>query len=380
MGPGPATANSSPEPSRLVSLDFLRGLVLTFVLVDHIDDLIADQEFFNRWTLKGLGLSDAAEAFVFLAGFTFGWVFSPRIERLGLLACQRRAMTRSFVIYGAMMATTLLVAALAWSISRTSLVFRLPLTITTPAMFSEAIRETAMLREPVWGVAILVIYIVVLPLLPLFLQLARRTPAAAIGLSLVIYTSSQLSPALSAGDAGFNPLAWQLLVALGVVAGHVAVTRPRMRWNRTFVIGAGVVVIVGMLVARGVSLPALGEFTAWVGQQQRSSPLFSKTNLGLARIIHFAAVAIVTTWAVQRWPSFPETRWARPFVWSGRHSLPLFCLGVILAYVCAIASAFLPSHPVSLFVLAADAFLVQVVAAWFLERRRVRRHALAGTH
>jgi len=380
MAAGPAAPNSSSEQTRLVSLDFLRGLVLTFVLVDHIDDLIADQEFFNLWTLKGLGFSDAAEAFVFLAGFTFGWVFSPRIERIGFLACQKRAMVRALVIDVAMLATTVLVAALAWSVSRTPLAFRLPLTITTPAMFIEAVRETATLREPVWGIAILVVYIVVLPFLPSLLLLARRTPTAAIAFSLLVYAGSQLSPALSSGDAGFNPLAWQVLMSLGVVAGHLAVTRPTIRLHNAVVIGASVVLALGLVMSHGSSIPGLADITGWLGQHQKSSPLFSKTNLGLVRVVHFSAVAIVSTWIVQRWPSFLNARWARPLLWSGRHSLPLFCLGVILAYLCAIASAFLPSHPASLIVLAADAFLVQVIAASFLERRRLRRHAQLVKH
>ena len=140
MAGGSLEAEPDPKPARLVWLDSLRGLVLTMVLVDHVDDVIVDHDFFTRWTLKGLGLSDAAEAFVFLAGFTFGWVYSPRLDRDGFWICQTRVLLRAIRIYAAMLLTTVIVAGLAWSVSRSSLAFRLPLTVTTPTMFFEALR------------------------------------------------------------------------------------------------------------------------------------------------------------------------------------------------------------------------------------------------
>jgi hypothetical protein len=363
-----------PKPARLVSLDFLRGLVLTMVLVDHVDDLIADDDFFTRWTLKGLGFSDAAEAFVFLAGFTFGWVYTPRLDRDGFWTCQRRVLWRAVKIDAAMMLTAVIVAALAWSVSRSSLAFRLPLTVTTPAMFLEAVRDTATFVDPVWGVAILVVYVCVLPFLPAMLLLAKRSPVAAVGLSGAVYAGTQLLPSMAAGDAGFNPLAWQILIVAGVVAGQRAVSRGAMiRINPALITAAGVVLIAGLLAAHGLELPPLSSHADWLRQSVLHSSAFSKTNLGVGRIIHFAAVAIAATTVVRHWPGLAVARWAQPFVWSGRHSLVLFCLGVVLAYLSAISSAFLPSHLASLLFLAADAVILQFAVARLLEHQRGRQ-------
>jgi len=368
MAGGSLEAEPDPKPARLVWLDSLRGLVLTMVLVDHVDDVIVDHDFFTRWTLKGLGLSDAAEAFVFLAGFTFGWVYSPRLDRDGFWICQTRVLLRAIRIYAAMLLTTVIVAGLAWSVSRSSLAFRLPLTVTTPTMFFEALRETATLVAPVWGVSILVVYVCVLPFLPAMLQLAKRSTATVLALSAILYTGTQMIPALNLGDAGFNPLAWQFLVIGGLVAGQRAFSRgAAFRPNSFLAIAAVLVLVAGIVAARG---PELWPNAEWMNHATLNSPAFSKTNLGVGRVVHFAAVAIVTAAVVRRWPGLAAGRWAKPFVWSGRHSLALFCLGVALAYLAALASAFLPSHIAALLFLAADATLIQFAAAWLLERRR----------
>ncbi len=151
---------------------------------------------------------------VFLSGFTFGWISLPRLHQHGWWWIQRRAIWRAAVIYGVLMLTTLVVGLLAWSISRTSFVTRLPLTVTSRSMMLEVLIETASLREPVWGASILVVYCTVFPALPLMLALAQRSARAAFAVSAAAYAASQLVPALNTADLGFNPLAWQFLIVI----------------------------------------------------------------------------------------------------------------------------------------------------------------------
>jgi len=341
------------------------------VLVDHIDDIIERHEFFTRWTLKGLGFSDAAEAFVFLSGFTFGWVYSTRLDRDGFWTVQLRALIRTVQIYAAMMLTTLFAAGLAWWLSRS---IRLPLTITSRAMFNETLWEAALLREPIWGLGILVVYVAVLPFLPALLWLARRSVAAAIAVSLSIYAGSQLVSALSSGDAGFNPLAWQLLVVSGLVLGEGA-RRGQWGWpkSRLGLVLAMFVLVTGVVALRLSHILNPGSTHEAVRSQLSALSAFSKTNLGVARVAHFAAVALVTAFALERWPRIPEQWWAKPLVISGRHSLTLFCLGVLLAYLSTVAARFLPDNLLTLIFVALDAVLVQFAAAWWLEQRSARR-------
>jgi hypothetical protein len=229
-----------------------------------------------------------------------------------------------------------------------------------------------------------VVYIAVLPFLPAAVALAKCRPLAAIALSVALYVGSQVAPVLNPGDVGFNPFAWQVLLVSGAVMGSRAGSSDpsvdrrgeagsarTAAFIRSLMIASGVVVFAGFVLTRSyeASTP-LGSVTQWL----RGSRWLSKTGLGPLRLLHFAAVATLVRGALIRWPSLASSRLMWPFVLSGRHSLVLFCFGVVLAYLAAVASAFLPQGRLTVLFLGVDAVLIQFALAWRLERR----HAAAA--
>jgi hypothetical protein len=57
-----------------------------------------------------------------------------------------------------------------------------------------------------------------------------------------------------------------------------------------------------------------------------------KTNLDVLRFAHFLALAAITIRLLPRdWPGL-KSRWLRPLILCGQHSLEIFCLGVFLAF------------------------------------------------
>src|SRR5690349_13391605 len=62
--------------NRLIELDFFRGLVLVFIVVDHIGGSIL-----SRATLHAYALCDAAEVFVFLGGFATATAYASLAKR-----------------------------------------------------------------------------------------------------------------------------------------------------------------------------------------------------------------------------------------------------------------------------------------------------------
>jgi hypothetical protein len=57
-----------------------------------------------------------------------------------------------------------------------------------------------------------------------------------------------------------------------------------------------------------------------------------KTNLDVLRFAHFLALAALTVRFVPPdWPML-QSRWLRPAILCGQHSLEIFCLGVFLAF------------------------------------------------
>ena len=58
----------------------------------------------------------------------------------------------------------------------------------------------------------------------------------------------------------------------------------------------------------------------------------NKTDLDVLRFVHFLALAAITVRFLPRtWPGL-KSRWLRPLILCGQHSLEIFCLGVFLAF------------------------------------------------
>jgi hypothetical protein len=57
-----------------------------------------------------------------------------------------------------------------------------------------------------------------------------------------------------------------------------------------------------------------------------------KTDLDMLRFTHFLALALVVSRYVPHNWALLHSKWAYPFKLCGRHSLPIFCIGVFLSF------------------------------------------------
>ena len=71
--------------NRVRAIDFWRGAVLIVILVDHIPG-----NPLEHFTPRNFGLSDSAEAFVFLSGLSVGLIYLPRACKYGFAAAAER--------------------------------------------------------------------------------------------------------------------------------------------------------------------------------------------------------------------------------------------------------------------------------------------------
>ena len=83
------------DAKRIGSIDFWRGGVLIAILVDHIPGNVLES-----FTPRNFGLSDSAEAFVFLSGLSVGMAYLPKARKQGLLAVARGCLERALKLYG----------------------------------------------------------------------------------------------------------------------------------------------------------------------------------------------------------------------------------------------------------------------------------------
>src|SRR6185295_949208 len=327
------------EAGRDLRLDVFRGLALFCIFVDHLPD-----NMLSQFTLQTIMFGDAAEVFILISGYTAGMVYGRAMDRQGCVVGAVRVGHRVWQLYVAhVFLFVTFMAIMAYSVEALN-----------SSLYAEESQAADFLNDP--GVAvvkaltlqfqpaymdILPLYIVLLAALPFALAGFRRWPWAVLGGSLALWLAAQIDPriALSAYPGpnrvwAFNPFGWQALFLLGAWLGwrgvHGALPwldRPwLLRLAASFALVAFVVRFSWTLHGLYPPIPALGSGKSlWL--------FLSKEDLGLFRFASVLALALLVARLVPPQARFLAGRAAWPFVVCGRHSLHIFCLGILLAVI-----------------------------------------------
>jgi hypothetical protein len=324
---------------RDLRLDFFRGVALFSIFIDHV----AWNSLLAQFTLQSVGFSDAAEVFILISGYTAGMVYGRAIERQGLLMAAMRIYHRVWQLY---------VAHVFLFMQFTATMAYLVDTFNN-AIYAEEFRAADFLKEPGRAVIkaltlqfqpefmdILPLYIVLLAVLPLVLIGFRLWSAGTLAASLGLWGAAQVNKniALAAYPGPdhvwfFNPFCWQALFFLGAWCGWRGMSGG-ISWltHRWLFRLAAAGVLAGFLIRFSWTLhwlydpvPALFGRTLW--------PLLSKTNLSPLRFANVLLLALLVARLIPAQAAFLAGRVARPFIMCGRHSLHIFCLGILLATI-----------------------------------------------
>ena len=137
---------------------------------------------------------------------------------------------------------------------------------------------------------ILPLYIVLMLWAPVAVALALRSPLLALTVSVGLYTAARafglnLPNWPEQGSWFFNPIAWQLVFTLGVVAAIV--------WRDGFPRPAPWLVVLSAVTVGGAAMIVTNEGGLAPGLRDMATAHLdiAKQDLGLARLIHFVALA-----------------------------------------------------------------------------------------
>ncbi|MEF2074252.1 OpgC family protein [Consotaella aegiceratis] len=324
------TAISKPS-QRDHRVDFYRGVALVMIFINHVPGNV-----WERYTSRNFGLSDAAELFVFLAGFASAYAYGRPFYAGTRLIASLKAWRRAGVLYLVHCTLTLMAMGLfAWAaltFGEGEFMRRMALAplLTKPL---ETLIGLPALSHQFGYVNILPMYSVLLLLVPLMLMLAginRHLLLAVSGLAWAVVGIWRIDiPAYPyAGGWFFNPLAWQFLFAIGLYCGLTKIERgravPFAPW--LFTAAAGYLVVCLIIV----------DFGIWSWQALNGVPFilhgFDKTYLTMPRLLHVLALAYVFANAAGTSPLATIQR-ENPFAMLGRHSLPIFAVGTMLSLV-----------------------------------------------
>jgi hypothetical protein len=319
---------------RDLRLDLFRGLALWLIFVDHIP-----QNIVNWITIRNYGFSDAAEIFVFISGYTAAFVYGRAMDQRGFITATARIMKRVWQVYVAhVFVFVIFMAQIAYVTT----------SLDNP-LYSEEMRAFDFLQQP--GVAlvqalmlkfqpnfmdVLPLYIVLLLALPIILVGMKHWPTVTLVLSAVLWACTQYFwwnlPAYPSGTWFFNPLAWQLIFVTGAwcaVGGGETVSK--LIRSRLVVTIAIIYLVVAFLIVLTWYFPRY-VYLIPKRVQDLIYPI-DKNYLDLVRYLHFLALAVVTVHFVKiDWPGL-KSRWFKPMILCGQHSLEIFCLGILLSFV-----------------------------------------------
>jgi len=212
--------------SRDLRIDWLRGLAMTCVVINHsrMTSLLSWFSYERFWIVT------AAEVFVVLSGVVLGMVYGRRLRRDGWLAVVKGLGRRALTLYLAFIAVTmsvLLLSIVGVDVrSITSLEGQAPVWwfLDPRTMNAGAWLDVALMRHGPWPFEIVGLYVwLVIAAVPCLMALRFAGWRPLLAVSWVLYVSYRIAPhRLTAAEfeSVFPILAWQLLFVHGIVIGY----------------------------------------------------------------------------------------------------------------------------------------------------------------
>jgi hypothetical protein len=351
-------------------LDLFRGIGLWMIFLDHIPhDVVA-------WlTLRNYGFSDAAEFFVFISGYLAGFIYGPIIRAGHFLAATKRLVKRAGEMYVAHIMLFLIFTA---QIARTAREFDNPMYENEFNVFNFLrhpdilIGQALTLRYKPVNLDVLPLYIFLIATAPLMLWCMVRKPTLTLVGSATLYVAARwFDWNFASYPPGttwyFNPFAWQLLFVFAAWCslGGVAKLQFLIRSNVALALSIAWIVF-ALLIVMTWHVPFLEALVPkWMIKV--IYPI-DKTDLDMLRFTHFLALALIVSRYLPRDWAPLASKWLRPVILCGQHSLPIFCLGVFLSFA---AHWILMQYSRGVWeqiAVSAAGILIMVAAAWILDR------------
>ena len=360
-----------PQSKRDHRVDFLRGLALASIFINHVPG-----NLYEKLTHKNFGFSDAAEVFVLLAGFASAYAYYSRFERGERWDASIKALKRAWVLYMSHIVTTVIAIALFGAVA---VYFTNPhylddviVYMNVKPLFDDPVRGfigLAVLGHQLGYFNILPMYMAILATVPLIMLIAHRSLALLLALSVALWLVASLFvidlpnyPLV--GGWFFNPFAWQLLFVIGFILGQRQRKGWAMPWSWPLFIACSAYLVLAfvwrpfdwLINFVDLGLPP----TLWG---------FDKTYVAWPRLLHVLALGYVVMMSpLGQWMKHISP--ANAFTAMGRHSLPVFCVSSLFSMTGAIVRHELGGgFAIDTLIIAAGLTLMALLA-WALDARK----------
>lgn len=335
----PTSGSFSGKAARDHRIDVIRGLVLIMIFINHVPGTV-----YENLTSRNFGFSDAAEAFVLLAGVSAALAYGRHFSQPPIMQGVLRIWGRAWTLYLVHIMISVAVLGVVAAMARWGGSVRMIMADNFDAIFRDPVGVfiglPSMLHQ--FGyVNILPLYVVFLLVAPAALWAGLRRPMLLLGVSVALWIfagTTRINFITFPGLNGWflNPLAWQMLFVIGLLVGLRLKDGARLVPVHPVAVGlAAGYVALAMLWVIIPSVRTLGtDGLIWLSQQGAPRLLthFDKGHLEAPRLLHILALAYL----VSAWPWFrARAGWHGfwPLAVLGRQALPVFALGTILSFV-----------------------------------------------
>jgi hypothetical protein len=352
-------------------IDFWRGFALITIFVNHIPG-----NFVERFSYRNLSLSDSAELFVLLAGWSMRLMIDNPKRPLTAGGVIYKLWGRAFTLY---VAQTVITELAIFILATCSVWLDAPFLLdwhNVGAVFREPVEAhigIVLLTHQLGYFNILPLYVVLMAGAPIIALIYRFMPPLLLPISVGLYV---LTLALGInlpswpieGTWFFSPTAWQLIYVVGfLLAGETtdvgAFARrhiQKLRW------------ISAPIIAIGVAIAATRYFPTpdWLNVNRFGPVLFvfDKTFMSPDRLFHMLALCALFAGAftyIHRWvPGL-----ARFLAMLGRNALNVFCAGSLLSLCGQIVRFIYGGRIVTDVVLFSVGVAIMAFVAWITEWR-----------
>jgi hypothetical protein len=316
-----------PAQNRDQRLDFLRGIALVTIFVNHVPGTI-----FENLTSRNFGFSDAAEAFVLMSGIAAAFAYTKATRSSigeGFLNSSARAVKLYWVHLFITLLAIVSVVAISALVGNDDMLSKNNMDVVMNSPWAAGLGMVTFGHQ-LGYFNILPLYCVLMLSAPLMIALALRNPTRFLAGSAALWLVAGLTHANFPNfptDGGWflDPLSWQLVFAIGVVIGV------SKKEGRSF--GSYHPAVFTVALAYLVSACAVVQLSLWSYTDFPSLPEvlfgFNKMYLTLPRLLHVLALAYVVIHMGMTAKS-ANAPWSAPLRFLGSNSLSVFATGSVL--------------------------------------------------
>jgi hypothetical protein len=367
-----ATRTETTVSRRDLRLDYMRGIALLMIFVDHVSG-----NRFAALTLQSIGFADAAEVFVFIAGLAGVYAYRKTFLNSGFAAGSLAVLRRIRRLYLAHLGMVLGILAFAAVAVAAGTGFDIVLKLGLQPLLDDPVQ--AALRIPVLGylphyLDILPLYVVLLATLPFIIMGFRLHTLLPLGVAAAVHMMASAT-GTNAPDFGMsqgwfiNPLSWALLFTAGATIAELAARGAFRRLPKALIVAGTVAsaAYVGFAFLHEAPwrvFPALEPFAAF-GFVLTTD----KAYLSWHRLLDILAKVWLVAVLIPPTASFMRSGLGGAISRAGRNSLPIFIAGTFLSMLGSVILFESAGHALAHIGVTFGGVASLLALAWAIERR-----------